>query len=136
MKSSNAAGCVAEPCLLTSRTGTARTTSGSPRPNVVFHTYSVTAPRFQSFCHILSHLPRPSPYARRVVSNSPAAAGPLHKVVIDMGPLAAGYTVPGQFVQVRTVTYWGCGWGVAMWVYEDTAANSPLWCHGYFIVLC
>lgn len=39
---------------------------------------------------------------RRVVSNSPAAAGPLHKVVIDVGaPLAAGYTVPGQFVQVK-----------------------------------
>ncbi|KAG2425119.1 hypothetical protein HYH02_015063 [Chlamydomonas schloesseri] len=38
----------------------------------------------------------------KVVSNSPAAAGPLHKVVIDVGaPLAAGYTVPGQFVQVK-----------------------------------
>ncbi|KAG2422477.1 hypothetical protein HXX76_016001 [Chlamydomonas incerta] len=39
----------------------------------------------------------------KVVSNSPAAAaGALHKVVIDVGaPLAAGYAVPGQFVQVK-----------------------------------
>ncbi|KXZ42498.1 hypothetical protein GPECTOR_141g696 [Gonium pectorale] len=37
----------------------------------------------------------------KVVSNTSAAAGPLHKVVLDVGTLAAGYTVPGQFVQVK-----------------------------------
>ncbi|KAG2486349.1 hypothetical protein HYH03_014930 [Edaphochlamys debaryana] len=37
----------------------------------------------------------------KVVSNSSAAAGPLHRLVLDVGPLAAGYTVPGQFVQVK-----------------------------------
>ncbi|GLC41251.1 hypothetical protein PLESTB_001082400 [Pleodorina starrii] len=37
----------------------------------------------------------------RVVSNSSAAAGPLHKVVIDVGPIAAGYAVPGQFIQIK-----------------------------------
>lgn len=62
-----------------------------------------TAP---SCCRALLRVP-PSLFSRRVVSNSPAAAGPLHKVVIDMGPLAAGYTVPGQFVQVGLVTRWG-----------------------------
>lgn len=35
-----------------------------------------------------------------IVSNTSAAAGPLHKLVIDVGPLAAGYLVPGQFIQV------------------------------------
>ncbi|GFR44733.1 hypothetical protein Agub_g6061 [Astrephomene gubernaculifera] len=39
--------------------------------------------------------------AGRVVSNSPVAAGPLHRVLLDVGPLAGGYSVPGQFVQVK-----------------------------------
>ncbi|GIL50738.1 hypothetical protein Vafri_6886 [Volvox africanus] len=37
----------------------------------------------------------------RVVSNTSAAAGPLHKLLIDVGPLAAGYAVPGQFIQIK-----------------------------------
>ncbi|EFJ45138.1 hypothetical protein VOLCADRAFT_106094 [Volvox carteri f. nagariensis] len=37
----------------------------------------------------------------KIVSNTSAAAGPLHKLVIDVGPLAAGYAVPGQFIQIK-----------------------------------
>lgn len=38
----------------------------------------------------------------KVLSNAPAAkAGALHQLVLEVGPLAAGYTVPGQYMQVK-----------------------------------
>lgn len=39
----------------------------------------------------------------KVTQSEPAAKG-LQKVVLDVGPLASGYTTPGQYMQVRGST--------------------------------